>query len=69
VRKYSGAKTVLGQFPAQTDDVDYRDVEGVKLPFTIRRAIPGRTWGRKITEVRQNVPLDDAQFNQPGGGN
>lgn len=69
VRKYSEAKTVLGQFPAQTDYEDYRDVEGVKLPFAIRWAIPGRTWGRKITEVRQNVPLDDARFNPPTGGN
>ena len=63
VRKYSLAKTALGQFPAQTDYEDYREVDGVKLPFTIRWAIPGRTWGRKVTEVKQNVPLDDAQFN------
>ena len=69
VRKYSEAKTVLGQVPAQTDYEDYRDVEGVKLPFTIRWAIPGRTWGRKINEVRQNVPLDDARFNPTTGGN
>ena len=68
VRKYSEAKTVLGQFPSQTDYEDYRDVEGVKLPFTIRWAIPGRTWGRKINEVRQNVPLDDARFNPTTGG-
>ena len=68
VRKYSEAKTVLGQFPTQTDYEDYREVDGVKLPFAIRWSIPGRTWGRKITEVKQNVPLDDAQFNQPPGG-
>lgn len=68
VRKYSEAKTVIGQFPTQTDYEDYRDVEGVKLPFAIRWSIPGRTWGRKITEVRQNVPLDDAQFEQQTGG-
>jgi len=68
VRKYSLAKTALGQFPAQTDYEDYREVDGVKLPFTIRWAIPGRTWGRKVTEVRQNVPLDDAQFNPPANG-
>jgi hypothetical protein len=68
VRKYSEAKTVLGPFPTQTDYEDYRDVEGIKLPFAIRWSIPGRTWGRKITEVRQNVPLDDVQFNPPAGG-
>jgi photosynthetic reaction center cytochrome c subunit len=69
VRKYSEAKTVLGRFPTQTDYEDYREVDGVKLPFSIRWSIPGRAWGRKITEVRQNVPLDDAQFNPPAGGN
>jgi hypothetical protein len=65
VRKYSEAKTALGQFPTQTDYEDYRDVDGVRLPFTIRWAIPGRAWGRKVTEVKQNVPLDDAQFDPP----
>lgn len=69
VRRYSEAKTVLGQFPTQTDYEDYREVDGVKLPFAVRWSIPGRTWGRKINEVRQNVPLDDAQFNPPAGGN
>ena len=65
VRKYSEAKTVLGQFPTQTDYEDYREVDGIKLPFNVRWAIPGRAWGRKITRVRQNVPLDDAQFSPP----
>lgn len=69
VRKYSEAKTVLGQFPTQTDYEDYREVDGVKLPFTIRWSIPGRSWGRKITEVKQNVSLDDALFNMPTTGN
>ena len=69
VRKYSEMKTVLGLFPTQTDFEDYREVDGVRLPFAIRWAIPGRAWGRKITEVKQNVPLDDARFNPPAGSN
>jgi hypothetical protein len=68
VLKYSEAKTVIGLFPTQTDYEDYRDVEGFKLPFAIRRSIPGRTWGREITDVRQHVPPDDVQFNPPAGG-
>ena len=68
VRKYEESKTVLGQSPTQTDYEDYREVDGVKLPFTIRWAIPGRVWGRKITEVKQNAPLDDTQFNLPATG-
>lgn len=68
VRKYSESKTMLGQFPSQIDYEDYRDVDGVKLPFSIRWAIPGRTWGRKVAEVKQNIQLDDAQFNPPTSG-
>jgi photosynthetic reaction center cytochrome c subunit len=68
LRKYSESKIMLGQSPEQTDYEDYREVDGVKLPFTIRWAIPGRVWGRKLTEVKQNVPLDDAQFNLPANG-
>ena len=30
------AKTVLGQFPTQIDYEDYREVDGVKLPFATR---------------------------------
>ncbi len=69
VRKYSEAKTVLGQFPTQTDYEDYREVDGVRLPFTIRWSIPGRAWGRKVTEVKQNVPLEDSLFSSPPNNN
>ena len=65
LRKYTESKTVIGQFPTQTDYEDYREVDGAKLPFSIRWAIPGRAWGRKIDEVKQNIQLDDAQFDLP----
>ena len=56
---------MLGHLPLQIDYEDYRSVDGLKLPFMIRWSIPGRSWGRKITEAKQNAPLDDAQFNAP----
>jgi Photosynthetic reaction centre cytochrome C subunit. len=65
VRKYAESKIALGQAPTQIDYEDYREVDGVKLPFMIRWSIPGRVWGRKIDEVKQNVTLDDARFNVP----
>jgi len=37
----------------------------VKLPFLIHWAFPGRIWGRKITEIKQNVVIDDAKFELP----
>jgi hypothetical protein len=65
LRRYVESEMFLGKFPLQTDYEDYRDIDGIKQPFLIRWSIPGRSWGRKITEMRQNVEVDDARFNPP----
>jgi photosynthetic reaction center cytochrome c subunit len=65
VRRYLESETVLGMFPLQIDYEDYRDVDGIKQPFLIRWSMPGRSWGRKIEEMKQNVEIDDARFNPP----
>jgi Photosynthetic reaction centre cytochrome C subunit len=44
---------------------DYRVVDGVKLPFAIRRARPGFTWTYQFDEIKLNAPLDDSRFNKP----
>lgn len=63
IRRYKEFKIALGSFPTQTDFEDYKEVDGIKVPFTIRWSIPGRTWGRKITEVKHNTVIDDANFS------
>lgn len=63
VRRYTESDTPLGKLPLQLDYEDYRVVDGIKQPFLIHWSMPGRTWGRKIDEIKQNVPLDDARFN------
>ena len=65
LRRYTESETILGMFPLQTDYEEYRDVDGIKQPFLIRWSMPGRSWGRKIAEIKQNVAIDDAQFNAP----
>ena len=65
LRRYRESKTALGPYPMQVDYEDYKEVEGVKLPFAIRWSIPGRSWGRKITEVKPNAAIDDAVFDAP----
>ena len=65
LRRYMESETVLGMFPLQTDYEDYREVDGIKQPFLIRWSMPGRSWGRKIVEMKQNVDIDDARFNPP----
>ena len=49
------SENILGMFPLQTDYEDYRDVDGIKQPFQIRWSMPGRSWGRKIVEIKENV--------------
>ena len=42
---------------------DYREVDGVKLPFSIHEdSLLGFTFVYKITDVKHNVPIDDAKF-------
>lgn len=42
---------------------DYREVDGVKLPFSIREdSLLGFTFVYRITDVKHNVPIDDAKF-------
>lgn len=54
-----------GDYTAVTEFSDYRDVEGVKQPFTIKQTIPMGDLIIKITELKVNVPIDDAKFAKP----
>lgn len=62
VRRTSGVPTILGNFVYQMDYWDYKDFGGVKIPTTIKFAVPGIYWTRKITEVKVNAPVTDAKF-------
>jgi CubicO group peptidase (beta-lactamase class C family) len=48
------------KIPFETYFEDYREVDGVKLPFTIRQ--PKKIYTYKVNEVRHNVPIDEARF-------
>jgi photosynthetic reaction center cytochrome c subunit len=68
LRRVSYTETMIGIIPEQTDFEDYRDVEGVKLPFTVRLSAvdagnPVST--RTFTEIKLNVPVDDSKFSKP----
>lgn len=65
VRRVASTPTVLGNYQYQVDYADYKDFGGVKLPTTVRYAMPNISWTRKITEVKNNAEIDDAKFNQP----
>lgn len=55
-----GAKQVTESYLS-----DYRDVEGVKIPFTIRQVHGETTAVVRLTDVQVNKPVDDSVFLQP----
>lgn len=44
---------------------DYRDVDGLKLPFTIEQRAPDNTMIFKFAEIKNNAPLPDTAFAKP----
>ncbi len=51
------------EFTADVDD--YTEVDGVKLPFTVRQTGASATFIIRFTEVHHNLQLMDAQFAKP----
>ena len=62
IRRTASTPTLFGNFVYQVDYSDYRDFGGVKLPATIHYQVPHLSWTRKLIEVKNNVPIDDAVF-------
>jgi hypothetical protein len=55
----------IGRIPTQIDFADYRDVNGIKLPFRITYAwLDGRD-SIVLSEIKTNVPVDEAKFGKP----
>ena len=55
----------IGRVPTQIDYGDYRDVNGIKLPFRMTFAwLDGRD-AIVLDEIRTNVPVDEAKFGRP----
>jgi len=44
---------------------EYREVDGIKLAFMLRRVGPDNVLLLKFTEIKQNVELDDTRFAKP----
>jgi hypothetical protein len=65
IRKYSAVKTALGAIPEVTDFDDYREVSGVKLPFTVFWSRSPFSATQKFAEIKINIPIDDAKFEKP----
>jgi hypothetical protein len=65
IRRYVTLRTALGPIPEVTDFWDYKEVDGLKLPFTISWSRPPFTSTEKFVEIKLNVPIDNAKFDPP----
>jgi photosynthetic reaction center cytochrome c subunit len=65
VRIIRYADTPLGPNPSQIDYGDYRPVDGVQVPFRWTTSRPAGQFTIQLTDVKQNVAIDDAKFAKP----
>jgi hypothetical protein len=67
-RRIVSTTTLVGIIPEQIDFSDYREVDGMKLPFTIRVSAIDQNYSlvRKFTEIKINPSIDPKRFNKPG---
>lgn len=61
--RYAGSP--LGRIPSQTDYADYREVDGVQIPFRVTISKPGSISTFQIDQVRQNIQIDSSIFARP----
>jgi len=65
VRLMRFGETALGRLPTQIDYADYRDTDGVKIPYRWTLARPNGRFTIQLSEVKQNIPVDDGKFTKP----
>jgi photosynthetic reaction center cytochrome c subunit len=59
------AETPLGRNPTQIDYADYREANGLKIPFRWTLSRPGNQFTIQVEQLQQNVSVDDAKFVAP----
>jgi photosynthetic reaction center cytochrome c subunit len=68
VRLVRFSETPLGRLPTEIDYADYREAGGVKIPFRWTLARPGGRFTIQVSEVRENVAVEDSRFEKPAAG-
>ena len=65
VRMVRFADSLMGRVPTQMDFSNYKEVNGVKLPFTIITTWTDNQTTTELTSIQANGPVDAAKFNRP----
>ena len=58
-------ETPLGRNPLQVDYADYRDTNGVKIPYQWTLTRTNGSFTIRVSSVQQNVPIDEKLFVMP----
>jgi hypothetical protein len=66
LRRVIQTDTPIGTDPEQIDYEDYRDVDGVKVAFTIKSSYLDTNYSslRKFTEIKHGVKIESSIFNK-----
>jgi len=65
VRTEREAETPNGKVTMDVTFDDYREVDGIKLPFVMHVSLGDFAFVIKWSEVKHNLPIDDAKFDKP----
>jgi outer membrane lipoprotein-sorting protein len=57
--------TVVGQVPTETDYSNYKDVAGVKLPFSMVITWTDGQSKIELKDIQVNVPVEASRFAMP----
>jgi photosynthetic reaction center cytochrome c subunit len=65
LRELRFGSSPIGRVPTQIDFADYRDVNGIKLPFRLTYAWLNGRDSIVLNEIQTNVPVDESKFGRP----
>jgi outer membrane lipoprotein-sorting protein len=65
MREVRYSENPMGRMPTQIDYADYREVDGVKIPFRWTLARPNGRFTIQIHEAKSNAAIDDSKFAKP----
>ena len=65
LRQDTTVVTPEGKTPSKTFFEDYRDVDGIKIPFKTRAVVPQFEIITTYTEVKNNVAVEDSKIAKP----
>jgi hypothetical protein len=65
VRLTHFTETPVGRLPTQLDFSDYREVDGVKVPFRIAAIRPTARNTIQLEQAEHNVSIEDSKFMKP----